>query len=318
MAINRAIGGVMMGAGVFMASEAKEKRKREVAMASQNEKIISDVENAEDKFNRLSRHLDKINYKESLKIEKDAAKKRIFKSVLKGAAAAGAAFIVGRVLTELGVTDWLGEKAEHIGEKVKNSASAIFGNHNPEIFSGPENLPMPEAPPMAGEAMEKIASIELVAENGSSVQGEIIDFVKDHQAQIYDHHPELRKFNPGQIAHRMYIDFLHHHPNPLNKSLDMVYAGAKIEINPASLEIVNIDDAKGTIARAIHQVAPGHEQWAGMKNLTVQDLDGKFQDKIAKLSAEYTNHWGLEAKIKASEKIKDWVARIAKVAIARN
>lgn len=217
-------------------------------------------------------------------------------------------------------THWLAQEANiaAIPEKFHSLVKNIR-----EMLNGTpvEDYSMSEAPvaqdiPVAPEAPE-ISPVELTIENGDSLEGILINYIKEHQSEIYDHHPELKNFDSGQIAHRMYLDYLHENVNPLNKSLDLVYPGAELEIDPATLKISSFSDTKGTIGRAIEQVAGNHEKWAEMKNLSLKGLADEAKNKITGLSSEYSKFWGPEAEIKSGEKIKDWIARVARLAMKK-
>lgn len=182
---------------------------------------------------------------------------------------------------------------------------------------------------VAGQAenipVEKAVALEvLTVEDSGSFQKPLIDYVSNHQAEIYRHHPELKNFNPGQIAHRLYLDFLHENSsNPLVRSLDTVYSGAKIEFDPASLKIMSCEDTRGTIARVIKQVSLGsRDRWLEIKDLNFKGIGDKLpkgeQVKLVALFNEYEKYFGSGAKMKSGETFKKWAGRIVELVAQKN
>lgn len=280
-------------------------------------KTLRDFENREDKYKFIN---DKLN--EKLFNVDERLHGRDWRKLSYAAAGAVLGTLVGTGKAAE-FAHWLAQEAnigaipEKFHSLIKN-VREMLGGAPIEDYPVPKVPIAPEAPiaseiPVAPEAPE-VSPVELTIEKGSSLEGTLIDYIKDHQAEIYDHHPELKNFDPGQIAHRMYLDYLHENANPLNKSLDLVYPGAEIEIDPATLRISEFADTRGVIGRAIEQAAGNHEKWAGMKNLSLKELAGAAKNKIAELSGEYGKFWGPEAEIKGGEKIKDWLARVVRLA----
>lgn len=219
------------------------------------------------------------------------------------------------------------------------SASEDFfpGGENPPTEGAVEHTDLPsettsEVGLSAGIAaqaenvpVEKMAALEvLTVKDGGSFENSLIDYVDNHQAEIYQHHPELKNFNSGQIAHRLYLDYLHENSsNPLVRSLDTVYPGTKIEFDPASLKIMSCEDTRGTIARVIKQVSSGsRDRWLEIKDLNFKGIEDKLpkgaQVKLIALFNEYERYFGPGAKMKSGETFKKWAGRIVELAAQKS
>lgn len=298
--------GAVTGTGVALGAEAFLRKRTEKRIESGAEAMAEQFE----KYESLSLEEKLKLVDEKIKWAVGDVDKKIARHKKTKLAAASLGILAGTFIGS-------GIASELFGEGFKKTTG--FAKQVAEYFGYHIEVPVPvgevHAPeiPIAPEAPE-VAPVELTIEKGSSLEGTLIDYIKDHQSEIYDHHPELKNFDPGQIAHRMYLDYLHENANPLNKSLDLVYPGAEIEIDPATLRISEFADTKGAIGRAIEQAAGNHEKWAGMKNLSLKELAGAAKNKIAGLSNEYGKFWGPEAEVKSGEKIKDWLARVVRLA----
>jgi hypothetical protein len=84
----------------------------------------------------------------------------------------------------------------------------------------------------------------LTVEKGSSFEGTLIKYLDAHREEFLKNHPEMSKFNDGQIAHRLAIDFMHAHPEMEGHLPDYIHSGAKLDFNPLTME-VEINDPQG-------------------------------------------------------------------------
>lgn len=294
VAARRAFLGVVTGVGATLLAEKITRRNIEKKIKEDVGEFQKGIErlSPEEKFRLAEEKIKRIIYDDERAINQIKNKK--LRNLALGAAAGVAAAGAGRIVELVG------------GEAGVKATAAPEG-------AGPST---PEFAPEAAEAV--VEKVTLEVEQGGSLEGALIEYVKNHQAEIYEHHPELKNFDPGQIAHRMHLDYLHQHPNPLNKSLDLVYPGAKIEINPAALQITEVSDSKGTIGRLILQVAGDQENWSSLKNLNLTSATLEAQQKILDLSDEYARYWGPEAQIQSEEKVRDWVTRVARLSLEKN
>ncbi len=303
-AMRRVFLGAVTGTTMAVGAEAFTRRRTEKGIAKEAENFAWQAEglSEEERIRMADTRIKGIIYDENREINK--IKNKNLRNLTLGIVAGAGSVLLPKLL----------------GGKV----AEFFGYHHAETPTGGGKIPFAEVPKMPGAPVaseipvapevSEMAPVKLTFEKGSSLVGKLTDYVSNHQAEIYDHHPELQRFNPGQIAYRMYTDYVDEHSNPLNKSLDLIYPGAEIEIDPATLEISEFSDTKGTIGRAIEQVAGNHDKWTGMKNLSFKELAGVAKDKIMGLSGEYGKFWGPEAEIKSGEKIKDWIARVVRLA----
>ncbi len=292
--------GAVTGTSVALGAEAFLRRRTEKGIESGAEAIT-------EQFNKL----ENLSLEEKLKLVDEKVKmlvgdvdEKIARHKKTKLAAASLGILAGTIigsgaLSELGKVGW-------------HKISDFFGmaEHHPGGIGAPKAPTAPEAPEAAP------AVDVLTVKEGGSLEKVIAKYFEDHP-DLIEKYGELhghRNFNPGQIAHRMYLDYLHENANPLNKSLDLVYPEAEIEIDPAALRISEFADTKGAIGRAIEQAAGNHEKWAGMKNLSLKELAGAAKNKIASLSGEYGKFWGPEAEVRSGEKIKDWLARVVRLA----
>lgn len=96
-------------------------------------------------------------------------------------------------------------------------------------------VPVPESAPGA-----EILDVK----KGSSFEGTIIKFLDEHREEFLKNHPELAKFDDGQIAHRIALDFEDAHPQMAGHLPDLVHAGAKLTFDPVTMN-VEINDSHG-------------------------------------------------------------------------
>jgi hypothetical protein len=220
----------------------------------------------------------------------------------------------------------------------ENDINLSGGSSQNKISSEP---PVPEAIVVPGESKEKKELPEvstgenvLVPENAEKATSNIA-IGKEGKARTFtgalgkylEENPELiakyqaenkgRKFTSDQIAYRLYREYLKKHPNPLNKSLDLVFSGEEIKLNPETLEVVNFGTDKGFIVRTIKQIAGSHENWLNNKDLPVEKISGEVKDKVAELSQECSKSWGQDFEARNGEKLKEWIARITRLAIEK-
>ncbi len=91
-------------------------------------------------------------------------------------------------------------------------------------------------------------STVLGVQKGSSLEGSIIQHLKEHP-ELVEKYNELsggRKFNPGQIAHRMALDYAEKYPESFPQGPpSLVHEGTGIRINLETMEIEDIQSEKG-------------------------------------------------------------------------
>lgn len=301
--------GAVTGTGVALGAEAFLRRRTE-------KRIENSARATTEQFEKY----ESLTLEEKLKLVDEKIKwavgdidKKIARHKKTKLAAASLGILAGTVIGSGTASELFGEGfkkttgltqkvAEHFGYHLE-APVPIGGTHTPEI-------PAAEAPEISSKA-----DLLTIKEKGG-LEGSITKYFENHP-ELVEKYGKLhghRNFDPGQIAHRLYLDYIHENTNPLDKSLNMVYPGAEIEIDPATLKISDFSDTKGAIGRAIEQAAGSHEKWAGMKNLSLKELAGTAKNKIVGLSNEYGKFWGPEAEVKSGEKIKDWLARIVRLA----
>lgn len=117
-------------------------------------------------------------------------------------------------------------------------------NSNPDTDL-PQGTNVPE------EELQKIAGGEstvLEVQKGSSLEGSIIQHLKGHP-ELIDKYNELnggRKFNAGQIAHRMALEYAEKNSEALPQGPpSLVHEGTGIKINLDTMEIDDIQSEKG-------------------------------------------------------------------------
>lgn len=297
--------GMVTGTSVALGVEALTRKRAERKVNEEADNFVRQLESLsnEEKFLLANKKITELIYDEDRKINeiKNKNLRNLSLGILAGTVIGSGA------LSELGKTGW-------------HRISEFFGSH-PNVPTGvitpgpgpaaPEALVTPETP--------EVSPVELTVEKGGSLEGSLADHLEKHP-DLIEKYNELhgdRHFDAGQIAHRLYQDYAENSPDLLDKSLDAIYPDATVEINPETLEITGVADAKGTIARVIKQVAESHSNWADIKNLSLEDLSSSAREKIMNTAGKYSEFWGAEAKIKSGEKIRNWVARIARLAIEK-
>lgn len=116
-------------------------------------------------------------------------------------------------------------------------------NQNPDA-DGPQGTNVPE------EELQKAAGGEnavLEVQKGSSLEGSIIQHLKGHP-ELIDKYNELsggRKFNAGQIAHRMALEYAEKNSESFPQGPpSLVHEGTEIKINWDTMEIDDIQSEK--------------------------------------------------------------------------
>lgn len=128
----------------------------------------------------------------------------------------------------------------------KNPALHDWSKQPPSIFKDMAEGKIADTVP----GTEKITESILEIKRGSSFEGTLIEHLNKHP-DLISRYNELnggRKFNVGQIAHRMALEFANDNPNVHGdgvSGLGLVHEGAKITVDPNTMEINEFEDQKG-------------------------------------------------------------------------
>ena len=135
-------------------------------------------------------------------------------------------------------------------------------HHVPEAPSGKGIVPPYEAVPKTVPKIENVApksapvpvheaakNIELNVRKGSSFEGAIIKHLKASG---------IKPKEAGGIAHRMYLEYIQHHPDPTGRGYNLVHSGARLELSSDGKHILNFNDHLDKVSHhAVHHAA-GH------------------------------------------------------------
>lgn len=243
----RVLGSVGAGLGFAERDQAKYRQEKEAeAEANKEEMLIKvEAEDADKKFEKLQSLLQEelTTYESSLKEEERARNKRL----LKGFAAGAGAFVMGKILTELGVTHWAGEQIKHFSDQIgltgflgdtKNEINLIFeklgygGTPDHALHINPAmDHPTPPGDAFA-KTMEDINqnNEELTVSKGSSLEGTLIKHFEEQGMSPKD---------AGIKAHLLANAFAEKVGVP---EVNLVHPGAQIHLGPdGSIEEISED-----------------------------------------------------------------------------
>jgi hypothetical protein len=177
---------------------------------------------------------------------------------------AGAKAVVAEKAHETGVVHPSGAKS------FDEAVNAVKAEHNAIVNEDLPNVAVAEHGSKAGEVLTgaNVGADDVVAEVAKKSAEQVNEMAKDHvleikpgssiEATIRDHyraHPEVlkayqdsvgKKLTPGQIAHRMWLEF--------GDKRDLVHAGAKIHLPADAQDILRITD-DANMGQLHHDVA---------------------------------------------------------------
>lgn len=245
--------GVVAGTGMAMGLEKMARGGREKEIEENTRNTENELKNldAEGKFDRISYLIDQDIQNVDAKLGK--IKNR---NLINASSGVLAGTLVGSGLA----SDLLKGGWHHLmGSGASSAASEITSAVKPTDVS-PENLT--EGAKITGVAPEKLAGIGkpsveaanvekikdtiLTVKKGSSFEGTLKNYLNEHPDLVEKYRAMNggRKFNSGQIAHRLALDYAKE--NGLEKGpYSLIHPDAKISINPAEMKVSSLEDAKG-------------------------------------------------------------------------
>jgi hypothetical protein len=236
-------------------SAEKEKQERLEQLENKNDK-------SGDKFERLSSTLDEMirNCDSELEKRKISGTRKNAIALTYGAFVASG--YMGKLLHK--ISDWTGLSShveDLVSEHIKKRLPDIKIN---KVFAGgtenPSGLANDATQKVTEKSAEKATEAVLEVKKGSSFEGSIIQHLKANP-DLVEKYNELnggRKFNAGQIAHRMAHDFASGNeevPGGKVSGLGLTHEGAKITINPDTMEVEMFEDDKGFGELPEHKVS---------------------------------------------------------------
>lgn len=270
----RGLGSATAGVGVAAALEARKINKENKKASQFSQEILKNAENETDKFAFIMNKLSAIDYQESFKIEKKSANIRRAAGII---TSAGMFFLPRLIMEKMGFGGHVGQHAA--------------GEHAP----GGTALPGED---LASNA-EKLVDLKPIG-SGGSIEGSIIDYLKENPSLV-EKYNELnggRKFDAGQIAHRMFEEY-----GTKNTPYDLVHEGAQVNLSADGLRIENVtgDDHMGFL----------HEKVAGGVNAPTgaEDLQGGAEAATAENMRDRVgpNAWDAMDQSAAEESMRDRV-----------
>jgi hypothetical protein len=139
----RLLGSVGAGLGAMERDQMKYRQKKDAEAEAKKEEMLKKVEleDLEKKFEKLQSLIkEEIDtYEDSLKEEEMARNKRL----LKGLIASAGVLMMGKILTEIGVTHWAGDQIKHFSDQI--GLSGFFGSVKDEIHSVFEKIGLADA-----------------------------------------------------------------------------------------------------------------------------------------------------------------------------
>lgn len=153
-------------------------------------------------------------------------------------AAVGTAVVISQAGRYFG--KWASEKASHWFGGTGTPMPEDTGAHEAGTVS-PDNAPGGAGAPEVIPPIEKTIDLPAI-EEGGSIEGSIIKHLTDNPDLIDKYNEQLgsgRKFDAGQIAHRMFEEY--------GDNRDLVHAGAQVQLSPDSLHIQGVagDESMG-------------------------------------------------------------------------
>lgn len=244
----RGLSGAATGAATTAGLEAFYRGKERKKSNKDVEKTIADMEKAEEKFEFLT---------SKLKFEIETYDKSLKQERVKGRERRLAGVAVGLFLGS-------GVASKLFGSTIRSAFEHFHGTGAGHIPSG---VPMPEdtgvheagtvspdnAPGGVGASevippIEKTIDLPAIKEGGG-IEGSIIKHLTDNPDLMDKYNEQLgggRKFDAGQIAHRMFEEY--------GDKRDLVHAGAQVQLSPDGLHIQGVagDESIGFL----HESAP--------------------------------------------------------------
>ena len=239
---NRIISGTAAGAGIAGMMEAGHRGKEKRKAGEKSAELLQSMEIAEDKYLFLMEKMQVEigGYDKKLKTEKAKARNR------KLIGAAAAVFIgsgaFSYILGKTGATHWIMEKlgfethpTHPISGITDKELSWRQGSPSGLAYNAQEGLP-----PGGGAAAEHIVppgkTIDLSnIQEGGNIEASIRDYFKTNPDLIDKYNEQLgggRKFNAGQIAHRLFSEY--------GDSRDLVHAGAQVHLSADGMRIESV------------------------------------------------------------------------------
>ncbi|EKE15847.1 MAG: hypothetical protein ACD_11C00103G0049 [uncultured bacterium] len=240
---------VATGTGISLGLEKRTEIKREAEVSLKKDIAAKKMEEMtpEEMFDFLNAQIDKTIYDENDELNKikNEKLKNLGLAIALGSAGTIAGSIVDTDMLKSGF-GWVVNQFKEMFE-----IEQIDGVVNGSKDSGLAKILMngnvtDEFEESAKEVAETFKIETLRVEKGDSLEKILIEYIKNHKSEIYNHHPELKNFDAGQIAHRVALDFAHEHSDKFPSGPpSLIHPGAEIIFNPETLEIENIQNDPG-------------------------------------------------------------------------
>jgi hypothetical protein len=307
----RIVGAASAGVGAKEYLEGRYRKKEAKEEEKEKEKILKEMEPDEQNFEKLYSFLEKdINASaEKLKKEKREALKRTQIGI-------GVGLIIGSgALSGLTQRGFNFIKSEHFGASVENLSGAkpkmsgiLPGEHSgsklgsiqPKVDHIKPPSIFPDTP-SAGETISGIGKL-LEIKSGSSLWQTLQDNGLDKK-QISSMIKNYAKGNGLDL-----------------KSLDEMYPGEKIVLSPDGKSIAKIlESLDSHLMKSVTEISGGNNSvWREIKGLGFGDIEKpELTKSLAKVMEKYQEILGDSANLNSGEKIQNWVARMAKLAMEK-
>ncbi|NTV41243.1 MAG: hypothetical protein HGA61_03130 [Candidatus Moranbacteria bacterium] len=195
----RGFGGLVAGVGVRRGLEAEGQRKDQKKISKDQQKNLEELKKieADEKYDFLSKKMDEIISKDG----EDALKRIKNQDIRQNLAGAVAGIFLASGFAGQLIKDGFHGVADYFSG---HEANSVLGDKLPEIpksgaYAGESIEGSKSEIPAVSAVPEVIAPEGLTIEKGSSIEGTIIEYLKEH-------HPEIK--NPGVAAHRVWIDYM--------------------------------------------------------------------------------------------------------------
>lgn len=261
----RIVGGAAAGVGVTTGLEAhyrKKENKKSIAEQANIKNNLENITSPEEKYAALMQKMqaEMDGYRDSLRTEKTKARNRKLMGLATGVflGSGAVSHLMHWGLDETGASHYISEAKKALGfgsvgdVKVAGNKNGIVdkivATEKPkasQVLGGLDNSAgnNPALDGNVGSAVEAAPDIEisknipLTIEKGSSFEGSIIKHLESTGVE----HKEA-----GQMAHRMYLDYIENHPDPTGHGYNIVHPNAQLEIGldaDGKPEILNFEDS---------------------------------------------------------------------------
>lgn len=239
--VKRIFAGTASGVGISLTLEKITEKMREGEVNKEKKEAIEKMKemSPQERFEFLEAQINKTIYDENNEIDK--IKNEKIRNL-------GIGITTGTLIGSVAVWDdlksgfgWVSDYVKEIFE-VDRVDGVVSGSGDSELAKTLINgHKLDEFEMDVKENLDVTKPEILKVEKGDSLEKTLIKYVTDHKSEIYNHHPELKSFDAGQIAHRMALDFAHEHSDKFPSGPpSLIHPGAEVVFNPETMEIEDI------------------------------------------------------------------------------